>query len=159
MKYYAGIGSRSTPNDIKLKMEDLAEILSNRNYILRTGGAPGADLAFAAGATRLNYPGTYQVIRPEQVSVTAIHMANELEGEHWPLTYEFSHYLGRNVQIVLGLDLNEPAEFVICWTPNGALKGGTRIGIKTALKHSIPVYNLARVDDTTRLYQHLNIEE
>ena len=48
-KYYAGIGSRETPEDVCGRMTKLASILERKGYTLRSGGAVGADTAFAGG--------------------------------------------------------------------------------------------------------------
>ena len=44
---YAGIGSRQTPGTVLTAMSELAQGLSDRDWWLRTGGAKGADSAFA----------------------------------------------------------------------------------------------------------------
>jgi predicted Rossmann fold nucleotide-binding protein DprA/Smf involved in DNA uptake len=49
MKYYTGIGSRETPEDILEFMKEIASKLESLGWILRSGGAPGADLAFENG--------------------------------------------------------------------------------------------------------------
>ena len=46
-KYYAGIGSRKTLPEILFLMSKIAIFLSENNYILRSGGANGADEAFS----------------------------------------------------------------------------------------------------------------
>jgi hypothetical protein len=45
---YAGIGARHTPPDVLALMHRIAGALAQRCWVLRTGGAPGADQAFAA---------------------------------------------------------------------------------------------------------------
>ena len=45
-KYYTGIGSRKTPENILKKFKDIATFLETKQYILRSGGAEGADSAF-----------------------------------------------------------------------------------------------------------------
>ena len=47
---YAGIGSRKTPPHVLAAMTQIAEALAERGYILRSGGAGGADSAFEKGA-------------------------------------------------------------------------------------------------------------
>jgi SLOG cluster4 family len=47
---YAGIGSQRTPGDVLELMRTIAVALARRGWVLRSGGAPGADQAFAAGA-------------------------------------------------------------------------------------------------------------
>ncbi len=51
-KIYTGIGSRQTPADVLALMTRIAQTLDAEGYILRSGGAVGADTAFAQGATR-----------------------------------------------------------------------------------------------------------
>lgn len=48
----------------------------------------------------------------------------------------------RNIYQVLGKDLNTPSEFVICWTKNGQLAGGTSFAMRVAYEWKVPVYNL-----------------
>lgn len=48
-KFYAGIGSRETPEAICRFMAQLADRLARRGYTLRSGGAHGADSAFESG--------------------------------------------------------------------------------------------------------------
>lgn len=50
MKIYTGIGSRNTPPDILDIMFRLAGKLASEGYVLRSGGAQGADDAFEQGA-------------------------------------------------------------------------------------------------------------
>ena len=49
--YYAGIGSRDCPEDIGLIMTELARELEKGGWILRSGGAIGADTFFENGIT------------------------------------------------------------------------------------------------------------
>lgn len=51
MLIYAGIGSRQTPDHILKLMEDIAVVLAQRGWLLRSGLAEGADQAFHVGAT------------------------------------------------------------------------------------------------------------
>jgi hypothetical protein len=47
---YAGIGSRQTPDHVLAAITAVAKVLAERGYILRSGGAEGADTAFEKGA-------------------------------------------------------------------------------------------------------------
>ena len=47
---YAGIGSRATPRAVLETMTVMAAWLARKGWHLHTGGAAGADTAFAAGA-------------------------------------------------------------------------------------------------------------
>jgi predicted Rossmann fold nucleotide-binding protein DprA/Smf involved in DNA uptake len=49
--YYTGVGSRECPTYILDLMTQYATVLNNKGYILRSGGALGADSAFQSGST------------------------------------------------------------------------------------------------------------
>jgi hypothetical protein len=72
----------------------------------------------------------------------------------------------RNCYQVLGMDLNNPSEFFICWTPNGSeteaeldsykmAEGGTATAIRLACRNDIPIFNLKNSDAVARLYSFL----
>ena len=52
----------------------------------------------------------------------------------------------RNCHQILGYDLQSPVDAVICWTPDGAVVGGTATAIRIAMKYDIPVFNLGVPD-------------
>lgn len=136
MKYYAGIGSRQTPQNILNNMTILAASLDARSYILRSGGAKGADKAFEAGAKQSI------ILRPKHATGEARAIAASFHPA-WHNCDEYARNLhGRNAQIILGEKLNSPVDFVLCWTPNET-RGGTSLGIKIARHNNIPVYNFA----------------
>ena len=55
-RFYAGIGSRETPEDILALMYRLARVMGNEGWTLSTGGAKGADEAFFSGALASDQP-------------------------------------------------------------------------------------------------------
>ncbi len=56
IRYYAGIGSRKTPEEILVIMTHIAVRMRNLGWVLRSGCALGADTAFENGAGNLkNY--------------------------------------------------------------------------------------------------------
>lgn len=64
----------------------------------------------------------------------------------------------RNCHQVLGYGLDSPADFVLCWTPDGSLDGrdweetgGTGQALRVAAAHSIEVFNLARPEHRARI--------
>jgi hypothetical protein len=136
MKYYAGIGSRTTPIDVLERMTKVALRLDKRGYVLRSGGAEGADTAFENGASKP------EIFRPRHATPEAIEIASKIH----PAWHHCNDYVrklhGRNVQILLGLNLNAPVEFVICWTPGGKTIGGTGLALRLAEERGIRVYNL-----------------
>ena len=54
LNYYAGIGSRETPTEILKLFEKVGYFLAKKNFILRSGHAPGADISFERGADKAN---------------------------------------------------------------------------------------------------------
>lgn len=141
-KFYAGIGSRTTPDDILKLMIDLAVALRCKGLWLRSGGADGADTAFENGAGKDSI-----ILRPKHATSEAI----EIASQYHPAWHHCNDYVrklhGRNAQIILGMNLDEPAEYVFCWTPKGNEVGGTALGIRIAKGYNIPVYNLAIADN------------
>jgi hypothetical protein len=166
---YTGIGSRKTPQDVLELMTYIARRLDADGWVLRSGGAPGADTAFAAGSSRrevfLPWPGFGTELCP--VLARPSPEAFNLAARHHPTWTKLSSgaraLLARDGHQVLGQGLDDPSRFVLCWTPDGATEhttretGGTGQAIRVAVAHSVPVYNLAR-DDHRRLWHSL-VEE
>jgi hypothetical protein len=141
MLSYAGIGSRSTPSDILSVMQRLASWLGARQFVLRSGGAVGADSAFALGASGFSS----EIFRPEHVSPDdAAHVLAASFHPVWPTLGAYVKALhARNGLIVLGSDLASPVSFVVCWTPSGSGSGGTGQALRIARSRSIPIFDLA----------------
>lgn len=152
MKYYSGIGARSSPLDICKLMANYAEYLVSIGYILRSGGASGADNAFETGCDAGNGRKEIYLPWPEyngnkstfyDIPPYAYQLAAEIHPVWNKLKFSVKNLHARNCQILLGKDLKTPSEFVVCWTPGGKICGGTATAINLALKNNIPVYNLA----------------
>lgn len=175
MKYWTGIGSRETPGLILAVMSDIARHLGSRGYILRSGAADGADSAFEDGADEVakdpdgeavssHMTGEYlghwwrhkEIYLPKRgfnnhasvhydQCLAAVDMAKEIH-PNWAACSDFSRRAhARNVHQVLGQLLNQPSEFVVCWTKGGKAVDGTRTAIKVAEQNGIEVINLAMV--------------
>lgn len=145
---YTGIGSRKTPQDIIFQMEDLAKHLCSCGWVLRSGGAKGADAAFERGsdaACRKKEIFLPTDIIPDE----AFDIASQYHPTWGGLPAYVKKLHARNVQQVLGENLDLASKFVICWTPDGAEKettketGGTGQAIRIANAYNVPVYNLA----------------
>lgn len=153
MQYYAGIGSRETPDNILEVMSRVGSLWAQNGWILRSGGAEGADTAFALGCTRK------KILRPEHSNPGCELVAQA----HHPAWNHLNGYvrklMGRNALIVLGDDLRTPVSFVACWTPDGAISkeetsvktGGTGLAIRLASSEGIPVFNLKRDEHLERV--------
>lgn len=152
MKYYAGIGSRSSPPHILEYMTKAAGLLESMGYVLRSGGAEGADKAFEVGV--LN-PDNKIVLRPKHASKESIDLASLIH-PMWSACNDYAKMLhGRNCQIILGEGLDKPADFVLCWTLFGDERGGTRTGLVLAKSREIPTFNLAINSDIERFSDYL----
>lgn len=138
--YYAGIGARRTPLRILRQMSELALSLRYRGFTLRSGGATGADSAFATGAHGMSaiFVEADGARYPE-----AMRHAAQFHPK-WDLLGPVSKALhARNSLIMLGTNLDAPVRFVVCWTPHGNIAGGTGQAMRIALALGIPIYNLA----------------
>lgn len=142
-RFYTGIGSRETPKKILGDMEMMAKDLSKINYILRSGGAKGADTAFELGAEC----GKMVIYRPQDsIPDWAYEEVAKFIPKDRPPLHRMNDWvqklLARNMMQILGDDGNSPSNFVICWTPKGVDDGGTGYAIRCAWEHDIRVYNL-----------------
>ena len=174
-KIYAGIGSRETPDETLIFMTSLATQLDKMGFILRSGGASGADEAFARGGIHseiyLPWSGfrnntNYRFTSPSE---DAFPMAANLHPAWDKLSQGAQKLMARNCHQVLGYDLQTPCAFVVCWTKDGAetreqcssKTGGTGQAIRLASDHNIPVFNLKYKHAVLRLtnYVKLNFPE
>ena len=165
--YYAGIGARSiTPEAIKT-VQMLSRVFSGLGFILRSGGANGADDAWESAYMMPPHDRNKQIFLPwggfngrsyaemgvvnpspdkweEAFSLTAAHHPNWAACSHGARKLH-----ARNCFQIFGADLKTPASFVVAWTENGLVKGGTGQTIRLAQSAGIPVYNLG-LDDKDR---------
>ena len=140
MKYYAGIGSRSTPGDILTLMSHTGKYLEEKGYTLRSGGAKGADSFFKKNVERAEIFTSKSDI-PEKFF--------ELAEKYHPAWEKCNSYAkrlhARNGMILLG---NNPLEFrkvdfILCWTEGGKVTGGTGQALRMASDFEIPIINFA----------------
>lgn len=157
-KYYAGIGSRETPDFILDHMSSIATQLGNDGWTLRSGGADGADLAFERGALKsatqphiyLPWPGFNNAVacRRNDPEVWTLAVA-EAHHPAWANLKRGARQLHcRNVHQVLGdstdlVDSRTPSSFILCWTPDAKGGGGTGQAIRIAQAYNVPVFDLA----------------
>ena len=162
---YAGIGSRRTPPAVQEQMHAIAWGLAASGYILRSGGAMGADRAFERGASAKEIylmDGWYSarhVVQPYPDGL--MERAEQFVWDYHPTPPRGNKFarklLARNTFQILGLDLQTPSLFVLCWTPDGSLdgrgpdSGGTGQALRVASAYGIPVFNFAREGEIQRL--------
>lgn len=158
---YAGIGSRKTPEVVQRVMTQIARHLAERGFILRSGGAHGADTAFEVGAGPgkeifLPHPGFNGNPSPRfDDDPEALYYAARHHPKWDSLSDDTRQLMRRNAQIILGQDTLAPVAFVVCWTadaadgteiPTTAETGGTGHGIRIAAEFGIPILNLRRYE-------------
>lgn len=156
-KYITMVGSRETPQHILEQMENIAHALGNRGYIIRSGGADGADTAAENGAITggaeyeiylpwKNFNGNQSFLYLDKLSnrIQAVEYARMVHPVFDGLSDGAQKLHTRNVYQVLGQDLKTPSQFLICWTPNGKTIGGTATAIRLAEKFNVPICNLAK---------------
>lgn len=158
-KYYAGVGSRKTTQDVCTTMSELSYNLRINGWWLRSGGAQGADEAFESNAGEHKEIFTANSNIPDK--------AFEIAKEIHPAWYHCSPYAkrlhARNMMQILGQNLDSPVEFVVCWTPDGCESvtmrtfstGGTGQAIALADELDIPIFNLKNVGRHDELIKFL----
>ena len=154
---YAGIGSRETPSFVLENMRHIAFQLAQSNWILRSGGAPGADTAFENGCNHAG--GTKEIYIPwvgfqgrrgaivgaEQPNFQdALFLASNFHPA-WDRCSASARALhARNGYQILGKSLTQKADCVICWTRNASGTGGTGQALRIAKHFNIPIFDLGR---------------
>lgn len=159
MKFYAGIGSRETPEEIEPLIEEIVGILNRYEYILRSGGANGADSIFE----KYSLPEQREIYLPhkefngnksdlylDNIDPKFIEGSKEIAKKFHPswksLSNAGKNFMIRNTFQVLGKTLDSPVSFVICWTPGGKICGGTGQAMRIAKSLNIPIFNLYEKD-------------
>lgn len=158
--YYTGIGSRSTPKSVCNSFTEIAKVLHKYGFILRSGYAEGADIAFEKGAyirkeIYLPWHGFNGAPDYHPYYVVNSRKAMEIAAQHHPAWNRCSPAArklhARNSHQILGLNLNNPSLFVLCWTPEGSGRGGTGQALRIAKNYNIPIFdfgsNFVRVLD------------
>lgn len=164
---YAGIGSRETPMEVQIQMESIAKMLALRGFVLRSGGANGADLAFERGCNLSC--GEKEIYLPWRgfndsesklfgVGKYAVDLAREFHPRFDSLSQGAKMLIARNGYQVLGpnVDEEEKSEFIVCWTKDGRASGGTGQAIRIAASYEIPVFNLHDRRAEFKMWEYLS---
>lgn len=176
IRAYTGVGSRETPPWAMAWMHAFAHVLAQAGWVLRSGGAEGADSAFEAGSDDVD-PQLAQIYLPWRgfnanasprygVTAAALAVAQSVHPAWERLSPAARKLHARNAYQVLGSELNAPSELLVCWTADGceqarertARTGGTATAIVLAERHDVPRYNLARKESRARLRQWLSAQ-
>ena len=151
---YAGIGARATLAAVLSDMTVMAGWLARTGWHLSSGGADGADAAFASGAAAgqrtiwLPWRGYNGHRGPDCRVLTAAAMAACMEiaaplHPAWDRCSPAVRKLhARNAVVLLGETLDRPVDACVAWTAGGRVEGGTGMAIRIAEARGIPVLNL-----------------
>lgn len=152
-KYFTGIGSRETPERVCSAMTQISSYLEHEGYTLRSGGADGADLAFERGMIQghkeiwlpwLKFNKSDSLLLPTSEAFSIAATVHPVWDRLSPAAKKLH---ARNCHQVLGETLDDPSAFLLCWTPNGKIAGGSATAINLAMRYNVPVFNLATVHD------------
>lgn len=132
-------------------MTKIAANLSERGFILRSGGADGADSFFEAGAKLKHIYLPWKGFNGNESSLYLDNLEKVKEATEiakkmhpaWDCLKQGGQKLHiRNIYQVLGGKLDNPSSFLICWTKGGEEKGGTATAMKLAREKGVRVLNL-----------------
>jgi hypothetical protein len=134
-------------------MTSIARELAAREWLLRSGGSPGADTAFEKGCDLaggrkeiylpwrgFNHSDSPFFDTPAEATTIALRVHPGLLARSWRVR----KLRARNVCQLLGQLLNEPSHLVIAWTEGGMPSGGPATVLQFAEERGIPVINLGQ---------------
>jgi len=117
--------------DLGLAKESQFEVYVADQYNIRRSTLPRKHLA---------------IVRNKDLISETERIASEVHPA-WDRCNEWARGMhSRNCHQILGYDLQSPVDAVICWTPDGAVVGGTGTAIRISMKYDIPVFNLGVSD-------------
>lgn len=181
--YYTGVGSRTITEDEKALLIAIGFKLAKKGYILRSGGAKGSDSAFQTGVLSycatlplddftsrayiytpwvgfLNGLPSIDLIKYKVPVFTEKHkqLVTEIHPAPGSLTLSTLKLHMRNLNQVMGDNLDSPSKFLICCSDpsnDGLVSGGTRTAVVYAKMNNIPVYNLRVEEDKQKILHFL----
>ena len=117
--------------DLGLAKESQFEVYVADQYNIRRSTLPRKHLA---------------IVRNKDLISETERIASEVHPA-WDRCNEWARGMhSRNCHQILGYDLQSPVDAVICWTPDGAVVGGTRTALLLAQDAGIPIFNLGIKD-------------
>ena len=130
--------------DLGLAKESQFEVYVADQYNIRRSTLPRRHLA---------------IVRNKDLISETERIASEVHPA-WDRCNEWARGMhSRNCHQILGYDLKSPVDAVICWTPDGAVVGGTATALKLSMKAGIPIFNLGVPDKESVLNDIKNFLE
>lgn len=170
---YAGIGARITPVNVLEIMHFIAGKLEEKGWLLRSGGASGADSAFESGVTGstnkcIYLPGPSFNGRTvgggcfDSTKMPGWNHALQTVDEFHPNPSALSDFvrklMARNALQIFGPNMDRPADMLIGWTLNGEVIGGTGQALRMAEGCGIKTYNLGDPGTLENIFQLLELD-
>ena len=172
-KLYAGIGSRQTPQTIQELMVRIGHYLADRGWVLRSGGAEGADSAFEKGCDEVHgrkeiflpwkgyndnkSPFFYKgKLIPKDIRDQSFELASKYHPAWEQCSYGAKCLLARDGMQVLGKDLKTPVSMVIFWSPNPN-HGGTSQALRIAKDLKVAIFNLGDTTEREMLKNRMDL--
>jgi hypothetical protein len=171
LKYYSGIGSRESPEPILRVMEQVGKYLAEKGWVLRSGGADGADSAFEKGCDAGH--GNKEIYLPwkgfnensselylkspllKETKDKVFEIASQFHPVWDLLSFGAQCLMARNIYQVLGQDLATPVSMVICFNLGGFTHGGTSQALRVAKDRSIPIFRLSVEKELSDIKTHM----
>ena len=175
---YTGVGARDCPNKMLGVMQDMAFKLSQEGWVLRSGGARGADTAFEIGALNSFSEEVPEIYLPwagfNEHTSTSVGVIISPHLDRWGEAQRIAQRIhpawnklspaartlhSRNCFQVLGEDLNTPSKFLVCWAKTdtqGVPVGGTRTAYVLAQERCIPCFNLIFEETLCRIQRWID---
>ena len=130
--------------DLGLAKESQFEVYVADQYNIRRSTLPRKHLA---------------IIRNKDLISETERIASEVHPA-WDRCNEWARGMhSRNCHQILGYDLQSPVDAVVCWTPDGAVVGGTATALKLSMREGIPIFNLGVSDKKSVLNDIKNFLE
>ena len=185
-RFVAVVGSREAPPEALELIARVSEAMCDRGVAITSGDADGCDSAGFEGAQRsANFPMVGARIylpwspmrypnRPTRVADNRLFfdaskfpnyeqaqaLAFEARGSFEGLKRGGIALQSRNPYQILLDDLKTPVASVVCWAKpigkKGNVKGGTNTAVQVAIKHHVPVINLATDEGMARVLRFLS---
>ncbi len=169
-KIFTGVGSRETPPHVLHMMTIIARALAGEGWLLRSGHARGADMAFELGCKAAEIYLPWPGFNGAKVEMGGIYYAPQAGDEmqelfeiasryhpNWDAcSYTAKLFHARNVWQIAGMDLNTPTDMVVCWTKDGKASGGTGQAMRIAEDLKIPIFNLKDPTAIQRMEEFVN---
>lgn len=156
MLFYTGIGSREAPIEVLNLFINIGDYLARQGWVLRSGGADGADLAFEIGCDKSKghkeiYVPWYRFNNSDSILFKIPQENFDLAKEYHPnwdrLSESAKKLHARNCSQILGKDLKTPTNLVICYTNKGKGGGGTGQALRVAKAYNIPIFDVGGYED------------